>query len=286
MMLCFQHFRMLLLSALVLLLPTVAHAASGLQGSGIPRHVDVKPRLGETIPLDLTFRVEDGHKVPLRRFFGQRPVLLNLVYFRCPMLCRMTSDGLVRALKSLEFNAGQEFTVLTISFNPREGPDLARSAKETALAQYHRPNASEGWRFLTGDKDQIEALTKAVGFQYSYDPETGQYAHAAGLFILTPQGEVSRFLTGVEFPPQDLRLAIVEASQNQVGSISDQVLLLCYQYDPAAGKYGLFILGVIRVAGIATVLLMGVGFMFLRRRGTPTREPAPQNDLEPTSIAD
>lgn len=243
----------------------------------------IDQNLGAQVPLELTFRNESGELVRLGDLIGDRPVLLNLVYFECPMLCNMSMDGLIRSLRALQFTAGEEFTVITVSFDPREDSKMAAGAKRTALKRYGR-EADRDWHFLTGEEDQIKSLADAVGFHYRFNEENGQYVHAAGVIVLTPKGVVSRYLLGVEYAPRDLRLSLVEAADNKIGSISDQMLLLCYQYDPARGKYGLLIQNVIRLAGIATVLLMagGIGLMIVRdRRQRKTNEPAglqPQGD--------
>jgi protein SCO1/2 len=175
-------------------------------------------------------------------------------------------DGLVRGLRGLSDEVGEDFTVITVSFDPLEGPQLAAAAKATAMTRYGRPGAEEGWHFLTGDQGPITALTDAIGFRYKYDEATGQYIHAAGLFVLTPQGEISRFLGGVEFTPRDLKLAVTEASAGRRASLGDQVLLLCFHYDPAEGKYGLAVMRMVRFAGALTVAGMAVGIVLMLRR--------------------
>lgn len=182
------------------------------------------------------------------------------------MLCSMTMDGQVRSLTELSLDAGKDFTALTVSFDPRESHELAASAKRTALTRYGRRGAERGWRFLTGDESEIRRLMQSVGFRYQFDPTTGQYAHAAGLIVLTPRGVVSRYLYGVEFPRRDLRLALVEASDGKIGSAADQVLLLCYHYDPTTGKYGLAIMNALRLGGLATVIGLSTAIIVMIRR--------------------
>lgn len=223
-------------------------------------------RLNETVPLDAPFRDEQGNVVPLRSFFNGKPVVLALVYYDCPMLCTMTLNGMLRSMRALRWNAGEEFTVLTVSFDAREGPELARLKKEVYLKPYRRPGAEAGWRFLTGDAESIRRLTDSVGFQFAYDEKIKEFAHASGLVVLTPEGKVSRYLYGLEYSARDLRLALVEASQNKIGNLVDQVLLFCYHYDPAAGKYSVTIMNVVRLSGITTVLLIAAMVIRLSRR--------------------
>jgi protein SCO1 len=232
----------------------------------LPTDVGLEQKLDAQVPLDIRLRDESGKTVELRDLLNGKPAILTLVYFECPMLCHMTRDGQLRSLSELSLSAGEDFTALTVSFDPRETPKLARAAKQTALKRYDRPGAEAGWRFLTGEEEQLRRLTEAVGFRYKFDQKTGQYAHPAGLIVLTPEGKVSRYLYGVDFPQRDLRLALIEASGGQIGSPTDQVLLLCYHYDPTTGKYGLAIINVLRLAGFATVLAMVMGFTVLMRR--------------------
>lgn len=229
------------------------------------QQVGIEQRLNESVPLDLKFRDETGKTVQLKDYFGKRPVILNLVYYQCPMLCGEVLSGLTSSLQLVPFDVGKQFDVITLSFDPRETPQMAREKKNTFLPRYHRAGAEQGWHFLTGEAKEIEALTKAVGFDYQYDPKIQQYAHATAIMVLTPQGKISRYLYGVEFPPKDVRLALVEASENKIGSPIDQVLLYCYHYDPATGKYGAVVMNVMRLAGGVTVLILGT-FMFIMFR--------------------
>ena len=230
------------------------------------RRVAFLQKLNKQIPLDLAFQDENGKKIQLKEHFGKKPVILALVYYECPMLCTLVLNGLVKSLRVVTFNAGQEFDIVTVSFNPKETPELARAKKEEYLKTYSRPNASEGWHFLTGDESAIHKLTESVGFQYVYDAKLGQYAHASGIIVLTPEGKTARYFYGVEYSPRDLRLALVEASNGKIGSPIDQLLLLCYHYDPLTGKYGLTIMKTIRVAGVITVLALGNFIFFMMRR--------------------
>jgi protein SCO1/2 len=234
----------------------------------VPQDVGIDQRLGEKVPLDLSLRNERGEAVRIKELLNDKPIILVLVYFRCPMLCSMTMDGLVRSLKNLPLDAGKDFTVWTVSFDPREGPELAAAAKRTALARYGRAGAEEDWHFLTGDESSVRQLAGAVGFRYRYVAEQDQYAHAAGLIVLTPDGTVARYLYGVQFPAGQLRLALTEASRGRVGSLTEQLLLLCYNYDPATGRYGLATVRLLRLAAATTVLGLvgGIGWMLYREK--------------------
>jgi protein SCO1 len=227
---------------------------AALQGVGIDQ------RLNEQAPLELMFRDETGRSVKLGDYFSDKPVILSLVYYECPMLCTLTLNGLVRSMRVLPFGVGERYTVVTVSFNPHETSSLAAAKKKEYLSHYARPGGETGWHFLTGDESSIQKLTQAVGFHYNYDAQSGQYAHATGLVILTPRGKIARYFYGVEFSPRDLRLALDEASANKIGSPVDAMLLFCFHYDPMTGKYGLAIMRVIQLAGAGTVLALG-GFM-------------------------
>ena len=230
------------------------------------KDIGIDQRLGETLPLELEFRDESGNAVKLGDYFGERPVLIMPVYYECPMLCGLELNGLVRTLRSLEFMPGQEFEIITPSFDPREGPDLARKKKQSFLEILDRPGAEKGWHFLTGDEKPIAELMESLGFRYKFDPETKQYIHAAGLMLVTPDGRLSRYFYGVDHRPADLRLGLVEASENRIGSAVDRVLLFCYQYDPATGKYGLAVMNTVRVLGGATLAMLAVAIAIMLRR--------------------
>jgi protein SCO1/2 len=237
----------------------------GLQNVGIEQHLD------EQIPADLSFRDETGKPVHLGDYFGKKPMILNLVYYNCPMLCGEVLSGLEGALRVLKFDVGKEFDVLTISFDPRETPDMATKKKAEFLKRYGRAGAAEGWHFLTGPQESIDALTKAAGFQYQYDPKTGQFAHATAIMILTPEGKIAQYYYGVDYAPKDLRLGLIQASQNKIGTLADQVLLYCYHYDPTTGKYGAIISRVLKLAGIVTLLGLGILMTVLIRLGSGPR---------------
>jgi protein SCO1/2 len=230
------------------------------------RDVGIDQKLDQQIPLDLVFRDEDGREVKLGNYFGSKPVILSLVYYDCPMLCTQVLNGLVGSLKALPFDAGREFTVVTVSFDPREKPELARAKKEGYMHRYGREGAAQGWHFLTGEQASIDALTHAVGFRYAWDEQTQQFAHASGIMVLTPEGKLSRYFYGIEYSPKDLRLGLVEASANKIGSPVDQLLLYCYHYDPATGRYGFVIMNAIRVLGVATFLGLALLIFMLKRR--------------------
>ena len=229
------------------------------------RDVAFDQKLDEQIPLNLTFRNEAGKTVQLSEYFGKKPIVLNFVYFKCRDLCPLLLDGIVRVMRALSFEVGNEFDVLTVSFDPHDGPALAAAKKQDLLQRYGRPRAAAGWHFLTGDEAAIERLTRAVGFRYHYDAQTGEFGHATGIVLLTPQGKTSRYYYGIEFSPRDLRLGLIEAAAEKIGSPIDQLLLFCYHYDPVTGKYGLLITNVIKLAGGVTVLLLG-GFVFAMLR--------------------
>ena len=231
----------------------------GLMNVGIEQHLNAK------VPLDLPFVNEDGKAVRLGDYFGKKPVVLDLAYFNCTMLCGEVMNGLAGSLKAITFDAGKEFEVLTVSFDPKDTPALATEKKKTVLARYDRKDAALGWHFLTGKPEAINALTKAVGFQYEYDSKMQQFAHAASIIVLTPEGKIAQYFYGIEFAPKDLRLGLVEASQNKIGNVVDQALLYCYHYDPATGKYGAIVANVMRLAGGATILILGSFLLFMFR---------------------
>lgn len=225
-----------------------------LRGVGIDQHLD------QQVPLDLTFRNESGAAVTLGSLLRGKPVILNLVYYKCPMLCTLVLNGLLSAMRALPFDVGQEFDVITVSFNPEDTPELAAQKKAAYLAQYRRPGAEAGWHFLTGDAASIEPLADAMGFHYRYDPERKEFAHAAGIAVLTPRGVIARYFFGVEFAPRDLKFGLIEAADSHIGSPIDQLLLFCYHYDPSTGRYSTAVLNVVRAAGLLTLLVLG-GFI-------------------------
>jgi len=237
--------------------------------------VGIEQRLGEQIPLDLTFTDEEGRTVKLGEYFSARPVVLSLVYYKCQMLCPQVLEGLTGTLRTLDdMNIGREFDVLSVSFDHREGPADAVERKKKYLAEYGRPGAAENWHFLTGDSLPIAKLADAVGFMYLYDEKTGQFAHASGLMVATPEGKLSRYLYGIEYKADDLRFSLMDASREKIGSAVDKLLLLCYHYDPATGKYGLVVTNLLRAGGVLAILIVG-GFMWINIR-REKRKPAAQ----------
>jgi protein SCO1 len=233
----------------------------GLKNVGIEQHLD-----GQISP-DLVFRDEAGKTVRLGEYFGQRPMILNLVYYQCPMLCSEVLSGLESALRVLKLDVGKDFDVLTVSFNPNETPEMAAAKKAEYLKRYGRASAAAGWHFLTGPQESIDELTKAAGFQYQYDAKTGQFAHTTAIMILTPDGKIAQYYFGVEYAPKDLRLGLVQASSGKIGTVVDEVLLYCYHYDPATGKYGAIISRILQLSAGATILLLGALLLVLSRRG-------------------
>ena len=245
---------------LLALAPALATAQMGAVPPPPPATPGVLPqigfdqRLGENVPLDLAFTDEAGRAVKLGDYLGKKPVVLSLVYYDCPMLCTLSLNGLSAALEVLSFVPGQEFEVVTVSFDPKETPALAAAKKKAYLSRYKRPGAESGWHFLTGSAESIAALTRAVGFRYVWDEETKQFAHPAGVVVLSPEGRVSHYLFGVEYAPKDLRLALVAAAGGRIGGAADQLLLYCYRYDPKAGRFSASILNLVRLLGVLTVL--------------------------------
>lgn len=238
--------------------------------------VGIDQKLNAQIPMDLKFKDETGQTVQLGQYFGQKPVVLALVYYTCPMLCDLILDGTESGLKHVkELSAGKDFTVLAISFDPRDTPQIAAAKKKTYVERYDRPTGEQGWHFLTGTAASTKALADAVGYHYAFDKSTGQYAHASAIMILTPDGKVSQYYYGIKYPERDLRLALVQASANKIGSLTDQVLLFCYHYDPSKGKYTLLINNVLRAAGLSTILALGVFLTVMMRRDRRGKDSGP-----------
>jgi protein SCO1/2 len=236
------------------------------------RQVGFDQRLNERVPLDVALVDEDGKAVRLGDYFGAKPVVLAFVYFDCPMLCTQVLNATASALNIMSLDAGADYEMVAVSFDPRETPVQARARKATTLERYHRERAAAGWHFLTGSQGAIDRLTAAAGFRYAWDDETGQFAHPAGVVVLTPDGRLARYLFGIEYGPRDLRLAIVEASEGRIGSPVDALLLYCYHYDPMTGRYGFVVMRALRVAGAATVLALGSFVVVMLRR---ERKPQP-----------
>lgn len=230
-------------------------------------NVGIKQNLNQQVPDDLVFTDDLGRQVKLGDYFGKKPIILNLVYFTCPMLCGEELAGMESALRVLKFDVGKEFDVVTISFDPKDTPEAAAKKKEQILRRYKRPGAEQGWHFLVGKQESIDAITKAVGFQYEYDAKTEQFAHTTAIMVLTPEGKISQYYYGIEYPPNDLRLALVEASKNKIGNVVDELLLYCYHYDPEKGKYSATVMRILRLMGVATMLCIGTFVYVMIRRG-------------------
>ena len=245
----------------------VGKPASGLPPSLL--NVGFEPPLNGQIPLDTAFRDESGRDVKLGEYFGQqKPVLLALVYYGCPMLCNQIEQGVVGSLKMLSFNAGRDYDVVFVSFDSRETPDMAAKKKEAALSHYGRRETAAGWHFLTGKKESIDAVTRAANFRYSFDANSGIFAHASGIMLLTPDGRISRYFYGIEYPSRDVRLGLVDASAGKIGTPIDHLLLYCFQYNPSEARYSATILRIVRLGGLATIALIVGGILIFRRRDT------------------
>jgi protein SCO1/2 len=243
------------------------------------RDVGIEQRLDAALPLDATFRDEAGREVTLGNYFRNQPVILVLAYYRCPMLCTQVLNGLLKSAQAIPLEIGPDYQVITVSFDPRETATLAAEKKERYARAYRRAGAAEGWHFLTADQPSIDRLVDAVGFRYRYDAKSDQYAHASGIVLATPEGRLARYFYGIEFPPRDLRLGLIDASTGRIGSPVDRVLLLCYHYDPLTGKYGLAISGALRTAGTLTVVALGaflVRMYRVERRRTKMAMSPPQ----------
>jgi protein SCO1 len=259
-----------LLMAALVAVPSLARA----QDPGEPANkkpaifekVGIDQKIGQQLPLDLQFVDDHGRSVRLGEYFGAKPVVLALAYYECPMLCTQVLNGMTGALKTLSFDAGKDFDVVVVSINPREGPGLAAEKKATYVEHYGRPQTAAGWHFLTGKDADIKKLAAAIGFRYAFDETIQQYAHGAAIYVATPKGVVARYFLGLEFPPRDLRFALVEASDNRLGTVADQVLLMCYHYDPATGKYGAIAMRAVRIGGVVTIVAF-LTFLFVSLRG-------------------
>ena len=247
--------------------------------------VGIDQHLNEQIPLDLKFRDELGTTVTLDQYFHGKPVVLSLVYYRCPMLCTLVLNGMVETFNIMKFTAGKEFEVVTVSIDPSETPDLAAEKKAGYVTAYKRDGVQTGWHFLTGDQPSITRLAKAVGFKYVYDERTKQFAHASGIMIATPEGKLARYLYGIEYGAKDMTFSLMEASKEKIGSPADKIQLLCYAYDPSSGKYSLVVGNIFRGAGALTILLLG-GYMFINfRRDKKKMQLALQQQMAANSKA-
>jgi protein SCO1/2 len=241
----------------------------GQSSNGLPpalANVGFDPQLNAQIPMDAPFVDEYGQPATLRQYSGKKPVVLAFVYFTCPMLCNQVEQALVGTLKMISFNPGTDYEVVFVSFDPNDKPDEALKKKHEALSRFARPTTDPGWHFLTGTRESIDAMTKAANFRFSYDPQTKLFGHASGILLLTPDGRISRYFFGVEYPPSNVRLGLVDASVGKIGTPVDHLLLFCYQYDPTKARYSATILTVIRMGGVVTLLCMAIGFVIFRRR--------------------
>jgi protein SCO1/2 len=263
------HLLTIFTAAAMVLLPSVsARAADELKPKYL-NDVGIQQKLGAQIPLDLVFHDETGREVKLGQYFDgtRKPVILTLVYYKCPQLCTLVLNDLNRGMNGLTtLSAGDDFQVVTVSFDPHEGPELAEDKKEIYMQSYRRPHAAEGWHFLTGDQASIKALTDSVGFQYKYDPKFDQFIHPSGLVVLTPKGVVSRYFFGIDYGLKDLKLSLEEASSNKIGSLTEQILLYCFHYDESSGKYTLKIIRIMQLGGILTMGALGAFWMAMHRK--------------------
>jgi protein SCO1 len=250
--------------------PVLAQLSDPMQSIGVRpdllKDVGIDQKLNQQLPLDLTFRDETGKTVQLNQYFGQKPVILSLVYFNCPMLCTQVLNGMEASMKGLPMDAGNQFNAISVSIDPSDKPVMAAVKQQMYVGMYGRPGAAQGWHFLTGDQDQIKKLANAVGFRYAYDPDSKQFAHASMIMVLTPEGKISKYFYGIQYSPRDLRLGLVDASARKIGTPVDSILLFCYHYDPNTGKYGLLISRLIQAGGLLTVLAIGITMLVLFRR--------------------
>ncbi len=272
------------ISTVILGIVLASGAGAQQQPNRVFTEVGLDQKLGSWVPQDLAFRDEHGNTVTLRSLMRGKPVVLSLVYYSCPMICTEVLNGMAESFRRLPFEMGKDYDVITVSINPNEQPQLASEKKANYLKAYGKPQDGPFWHFLTGADSSIKPLAASVGFRYVYDTATSQYAHPTGIIVLTPQGQVARYLYGIDYPPKDLKFALVEASGNQVGSAVDQILLLCYHYDAATGKYGFIVLNAIRIGGVLTLIVLGaiVGF-YLRRERKQRRASAMTIGIQPAN---
>lgn len=239
-----------------------ANGQQSTPASTVFNEVGIDQNLNQQIPLDLEFRNEYGKMVTLDQYFHAKPVIVSLVYYRCPMLCTQVLNGMVETFKIIKFTAGKEFEVVTVSIDPTETSDLAAEKKAGYVSDYHRDGVGEGWHFLTGDQESITKLAKAVGFNYVYDEQTKQFAHASGIMIATPEGRLARYLYGIEYAANDVTFSLMDAAKEKIGSPVQKLQLLCYAYDPSTGKYSLVVINLLKIGGIITLMILG-GFIVI-----------------------
>jgi len=257
--------------------PTLDPGRDMINATGLDQKLDAQ------VPLDTPFRDETGKVVPLSAFIHDKPVMLVMPFYKCTGVCTLELNGMVKAFKNLRFQPGKEFDVVIVSINPKEGPELAAAKKQQYLQLYGHPETAKGWHFLTGEEANIHRLADAVGFRYIYDAKFDRYSHPAGLMVITPQGKLSRYFYGSDYNPRDMRFALMEASENRIGSFVEAIQLYCFHYDPTTGKYGLVITRIIQIAGAATVLILG-GLIFLlfryeRKHRIGALAPKPQSQM-------
>ncbi|HYO80176.1 MAG TPA: SCO family protein [Bryobacteraceae bacterium] len=269
-----QRFRSSRISSLALLLASLCAAQENRLPSEL-EGVGVDEKIGSTVNLDLEFTAENGYQQPLRSFFKSgKPVVLNLVYYRCPMLCNLVLNAQTKVMKQVAWTAGAEYDVVTISIDPQEGFNLAQAKKKWYIEQYGREQASSGWHFLTDYQGNAKRLADQVGFRFRWDFKTEQWAHAAVIMMLTPEGRISRYLYGLDYKPRDMRLALTEASEGRLGTVGDRLLLFCFHYDPVSRSYVPFAKNLMKLGGVVTVLVMGMILSFLWRRERRRTVPA------------
>ena len=267
----------------ILFVAAVATAQEVTPPSRVFNEVGIDQKLDAQLPLELEFLDDNGQKVALNGYFHDRPVVLAFVYYECPMLCTQVLNGMVETFRTMTLTAGEEFEVIAVSIDPTESPELAAEKKKHYLKAYGRSGVSEGWHFLTGDETTIRRLADTVGFRYVYDEKSGQYAHAAGIMVITPEGRIARYLYGIEYAALDLKFSLMEATEERIGSATDQLLLLCYHYDPSTGKYSMVVTNLLRAGGVVTLLVLG-GFMLVMHRRDRKRRLQAQPDLEHAPI--
>jgi protein SCO1/2 len=269
-----RNLSLLTCLSLAMLLDSKPVWAQGPLPQDLVRQVNFEQKLDEQVPLDLSFVDSTGQQVRLGDYLGQKPVILSLGYYECPMLCSLARHGLFESLKALDFSVGEEFELAIVSIDPRETPEIAEMKRQSSLMEYGRSRSGEGWNFLVGQEPSIQALAEAIGFHYAYDPKVDQYAHPSGIVILTPEGKIARYFYGIDYPARDLRLGLVEAADSKIGSPIDQLLLMCYHYDPVSGEYTLLIMNIIRAAGIFMVVIVA-GFVYFLFKRDPNRRAGP-----------
>lgn len=238
--------------------------------------VGIDQKLNEQLPLDLKFRNEKGETVELGEYFHSKPVILSLVYYKCPMLCTQVLNGMVETFRTMKMMAGTEFEIVTVSIDHRETPAMAAEKKEVYVEEYGRAGVAQGWHFLVGDSVSIQKLADGVGFRFVYDPPTKQFAHASGIMVATPKGRIARYLYGIEYGAKDLTFSLMDAAQGKIGSVVDKILLLCYHYDPTTGKYGMVVANLLRAGGVLTVVVIAA-YMFFNIRRERKRVVPPAN---------